>query len=96
MKIVVSSRGMGKTTLCILESAASGAHIVCANHAEAYRIAEQAKEMGKEIPFPLTYDEFIRGEYSGKGVRGLLIDNADRLLQYMAKVPIQTVILGTD
>lgn len=90
MRTISGGRGEGKTTTLIKISADSGAYIVCFSMKEADRVHMEAIKMGLKIPLPITYDEFISRHYSPKGVRSLLIDNVDMLLQYIAKgTPIE-------
>lgn len=93
MRIISRPRGAGKTTDLIKRSAASWLYIVTFNHQEACRIRDQAEKMGLNIPFPLTIDEWINGEYDGHGVKGLLLDNAEKLLQYISRVPIEAITM---
>ena len=95
MQIILRKRQMGKTTELIRISAETFAYIVVPTRKDAGTVSEMAKDMGLDIPFPLTYDEFIRGQYYGKNIKGFLIDNADMLLQYMAKgVAIKAISLN--
>jgi len=80
MKIIGGPRASGKTYQLITLSAESGFYIVCGNRKQAAQIAQAAKERNLAIPFPLTFREFRGCEYYGRGIRGLLIDNADDLL----------------
>jgi len=81
ISIKIGSRQSGKTTECIRRCADLGGYIVCHNHNEAIRISEQAKKMGLNIPFPITYSEFVNGEFYSSGVKSLHIDNADLLFE---------------
>lgn len=92
MKIIAKPRRMGKTTEIIKRAAKDFGYIVCLSHAECHRIAKQAKELTLDIPFPLTFDEYIGGHFHGKGIKSFHIDNADWLLSIFSKgVPIETV-----
>lgn len=82
-------RAGGKTTEMIkIASMYPGVYIVASCHREAYRVAEEARRMGLSIPFPLSYSEFIKGEFA-RTLTGVVIDNVDQLLQYMCRgVPL--------
>jgi len=41
--------------------------------------------MELNIPLPITYEEFVRKRYNPGGIRALMIDNVDRLLEYIAR-----------
>lgn len=92
MKLIQTGKQGGKTTQIIKQAAKNGGYIVCATHQECTRIAKQAQELKLSIPFPLTFDEFTRGQFHPSGIKKFHIDNADWLLQYMAgSVPVETV-----
>jgi hypothetical protein len=55
-----------------------------------------SKEMGLNIPFPMSYDEFLSHKYHGVGVKSVHVDNADLLLQYISDVPVHTTTISTD
>ena len=93
MKIIYKPRNSGKTTELIKIAAKGFYYIVCANYKVVQRIANQARDMKLDIPFPVTFDEFIRREYYARGVNGFVIDEADRLLQYMSSVPVDAITL---
>lgn len=84
MKIIKRKRQSGKTTELIRLCAENGGYIVCRSDNMASAIQDQAGEMGLDIPFPLTYTEFIEGKYYGAGVRKIYIDDAEALLEKMA------------
>lgn len=93
MRIISRPRGAGKTTDLIKRSAASWLYIVTLNHKEACRIRDQAEKMGLKIPYPLTAEEWRLGAYDGIGVRGLLLDNAEQLLQQISHVPVEAITM---
>ncbi len=96
MNIIMRPRNAGKTTELIKLSAQNGGYIVCNSHNEAWQIHELSRQMGLEIPFPLTYSEFLHGYYHPQGVKNLLIDNADYLINSLSKSPIEAITLTTD
>ena len=97
MEWIVGGRPEGKTVRLLQLSAQTGAYIVCASHAEAVRLREEAERLWlPPIPFPLTYAEFRRAEFYGKAIPGFLIDNAEQLLQAMCKeVPLLAAVATT-
>jgi hypothetical protein len=94
MEKIIMKRGCGKTTQLIKKSAKSGNYIVCHAFDEANRIQYEAKQMGLDIPLPITYAEFIEKRYSSRNISGFLIDNLEMFLQYLSKVPINAVTMG--
>lgn len=85
---VSGARQSGRTTAMIREAAEAFAYIVVPDHRQARFVADLAREMGVDIPFPLTWNEFVSGQYNRAGVRGFVIDNLDQCLQGMTRVPI--------
>ena len=61
---------------------------------EANRIANQARDMHLDIPYPLTFSEFLNKRYHSAGMNGMLLDNADKLLEQLAsKLPLHAITL---
>lgn len=87
-EIIVRARQGGKTTELIRRAAESGGYIVCTDQRRARQIAEHAREMGLNIPFPMTASEWQKRDYHPPGVRGLLFDDLDRIIQAMTAVPV--------
>lgn len=86
MDIIYRGRGCGKTTELIKRSYESGAYILVTDHKRARAIADHAKQLGVDIPYPITWPEWENTYYKNHGtgttgcVRNLLIDDADDLL----------------
>ena len=87
-EIIVRSRQGGKTTELIRRAADAQAYIVCTDQRRARQIAVQARDMGLSIPFPLTAHEWQERHYHPPGVRGLMFDDLDRIIQGMTTVPV--------
>lgn len=83
MRVLTGKRGSGKTTKLIMLAHNNNGYIVVQSPEEASRVYTEAKKIGCLIHFPLTYGEIYRGEYYGKGVRKLHIDNIDSFLSQM-------------
>ena len=99
MKLILRSRGLGKTTELIKKSAKllkEGCRnfIVVSTQNEAVRVAEVARDLNLNIPFPLTFNEFMTGQYHNVSV--LLIDQADHLIQEISRVPIVWATMDYD
>jgi hypothetical protein len=93
MKIILA-RGHGKTIDAIRIAAEDGLYIVCIDRNEAGRVFSCSREFGLDIPFPITFSEFLEGRFSGKGIKGFVIDNADQLLAYIARgVPVAAITM---
>lgn len=97
MKVIYSARGTGKTTELINLASQDGGSLICHSYNEAVRIAKVAKEMGKSIPFPLTYEEYLKKNFYAIGIRAFYIDNVELLLAEISRgVPVKAITISTD
>lgn len=94
MKIIVRGRRAGKTYDIIKQASEENLYIICANQAQVRGIADQARDLGFVIPFPMTWNEFVTQKYYGRNINGFVIDNLDMCLQSMTPVEIKTVTLN--
>ena len=93
-ELILGSRGSGKSTELIKRSAEEGLYILTSTRKQAEYLVEQAKKMGYNIPFPVTWEEFVESHFRGSCIRrdGLLIDDAENLLPYIFKgIPVKAV-----
>lgn len=97
MKIISKSRRMGKTTEIIKIAAENNSYIICPTHNDCIQIANRAREMGLDIPFPLTIDEFRNERWNAHGIKSFCVDDADKIIQMMAKgVPVTAISVNED
>ena len=83
-KLIFGDRQSGKTTELIKESARTGAYIVVSCKNEARNVFRLSKELGLNIPYPLTVSEMIYESPSSYVFqKGILIDNLERILCYL-------------
>lgn len=101
MDIYVGGRGSGKSTTLIKKSAETGDYILVATKCQACAVYRQAKEMGYDIPFPVTVSEITTGRnyfndsYMKK--HGLLIDELRLVLNIaFCGIPIHGATLNLD
>lgn len=85
MLVISGPRQSGKTDELIKMAAAKKAYLVVFSYAEAQRCQARARSLGLELLFPLTYEEFVKGDFYGKGMKGFLVDDIADLLRYMAR-----------
>lgn len=93
-ELIMGSRCSGKTTELIKRSATDGIYILTATRKQAEYIFDQAKQLGYEIPFPVTLAEFQYDHFRGSAIRreGVLIDEVGWLLSYIFDgIPIRGV-----
>ena len=84
MRIINLPRGAGKTRTLVEMSAETGQTIVCRGPRDVKWIMQEAHDMRKHIPEPITYDDFLNRRFYGTLVEGFLIDNLDQLLRLMS------------
>lgn len=101
MDIYVGARCSGKTATLIKKSAETGAYILVANKNQACSVYRQAKEMGYNIPFPVTISEITNGrkyiDVSYMKKRGVLIDELQSVLNVtFCGIPIYGATLNVD
>lgn len=97
MDIIIGKRQYGKTTHIIRRSAAEWVYILTSDHKRASEIFNMAKNMNLDIPYPVTLDEYLNFGFKGSSIRrdGILIDDADQILQMMfARVPIKCITIS--
>ena len=93
-KIIVDEKGTGKTTKAIKEAAKTGKYIIVPNRRMAMYTFYMAKEINLNIPFPITIDEWIRGEVSRTVKKqGVIVDEGLILLETLlgSKVDMITI-----
>jgi hypothetical protein len=89
MKIDMRPRMCGKSHDLILKSAAWNMPIVCPTHADVERLLATARNIGCHIPCPIDVSQCkVRPDYM-RGIKGVLVDDADRILQELVRAPIE-------
>jgi hypothetical protein len=101
MKITIGPRHSGKTTRMIMESAKTGSYILVATKCQADCVYKQTKEMGINIPYPVTISEVITGRkyFDNKYMKehGVLVDEAQSVLHIaLCDIPIRGMTLNND
>lgn len=85
-KLIFGDRRSGKTTELIKESARTGAYIVVPTRNDARNVFGAAKEMGLNIPYPLTVNEMIYESPSSYIFqKGILIDDLEEVICHLFK-----------
>ncbi len=97
MQVIQKARQQGKTTELIMKSAENKSQIVCPSLKDARIIVEQAERMGLDIPLPIPFDDFLKGNFVGKKINAFQIDNADMLLNRLARgIKIESITIDHD
>lgn len=81
-EIYISGRQFGKTTMLIKESARTGATIAVANYKMVEYVQSRAREMGLDIPEPVTYAEMFKSYWHNKTTR-YLVDELQMMLSQL-------------
>ena len=84
MKVIYKPKGKGKTTELIKLAHNSGGYIVCLSQDECTRVFHYAKEIGYDIKFPISFNEFLNKQYHHCGIREFYIDNVDELIRRLS------------
>lgn len=101
MRVIAGGRKSSRTTRLIEMSAQAAldgkvSYIVCASHEQARSIFQKAKEMSLDIPFPISYLDFMNRSYGKHHTDSFLIDNADHLLQGLTTVDIEAIVVEAE
>jgi len=84
MEWIILPRQGGKTTRAVKLAAERYAYIVAADAQRVEHIASVAKKAGLDIPFPITFAEFMSGRFHRRGIKASIIEDVDELLCRMA------------
>lgn len=96
MEKIIMPRNSGKTTLLIKKASETNSYIVCSTQSECIRLQDEALYMGLRIPLPITYSEFLNGEYDKSGIKSIMIDNVELFLQSITNVRIKAITLSDE
>ena len=99
MKLIIMGRQEGKTTELIKEASKLSGYnlIVCFDRREASRLWKIILENKYSLPQPISFGEFLNGQFSSQNINTFLIDNVDMLLQQLSKgVKIHAVSFNKD
>ena len=82
MKIINLGRGQGKTTMLLYESEQNDAPILCANDMQRKYLVDRSKELGLQIPEPVTTSDVVSGKARWTKVKDkdVLVDEAPMVL----------------
>jgi len=93
MKVICRPRQSGKTYEVIKRCMEEGGYIVCPNMDRAHKVSLMADDLGIDIPYPITFYDFMSGKYYPDGIKKFHIDDIDLCLQRFSRVPISTISL---
>lgn len=83
--MVGGKRACGKTTELIKKASEEHLYIVCADRNRLRVIINMAKQMERDIPFPITVDELpLRSPY----IKEVLVDDVEDVLSRLIRKPI--------
>ena len=90
-KLIGFGRCLGKTTMAILESHATGNRILVANQKMAENTFRMAQELCYTIPYPICVNDLVRTPHAYSTEEHLIIDNVEMVLQEMLFNKIDTI-----
>lgn len=101
MRAILTEKGGGKTdrliALCAKSNAEASSYIVAADITRVRAIFKRSQWLGHDIPFPITFDEFLGGRFHSTNIKRFFIDDADDLLRRWARgVDIAAVSITGD
>lgn len=91
-KIIIKPRQTGRTTELIKMAAENNLYIVTTDRQRALYIDKMARELGLNIPFPITLRELPIYPYSSF-IKEVLIDDADHVLEQCVGVKIKAITM---
>lgn len=81
MKIIMLERGKGKTTELVKMSAETQTYILTATKQNVRHICQIADDLGLNIPYPITVNEYLDGKLKESFIKSILIDDVDCVLR---------------
>lgn len=83
MKIINLPRGQGKTVRMLYASEFNDAPILCANNMQKKYLIDKSKELGLQIPEPITTSDVVLRKLKDDVIRdkNILVDEAPMILQ---------------
>ena len=99
-KLIIGSRGSGKSTMLVQESAKTGKYILVSSYRHALYLSNLAEQLGLKIPAPITAHDFFKTDkLVGTDVaqKGLLIDEIGEIFETIFRnIDIGTVTLSEE
>lgn len=94
---IIKGRRTGKTTELIKISEKTHAYIVVATSRRQQLVADMARSMGANIPYPVTVEDYMRNQFRGTLVENILIDDADDVLRVIfSRLNIDAITMSTN
>ena len=95
--LIISKRQKGKTKELIIKCYADNySLIVCPNTYMCRHAFKMAQDMGKPIPMPITFKEFVNRQWCGAHIDKFYFDELQMSLSQAAMgVPIDTAVIDT-
>jgi len=89
--IICGGRRSGKTTKLIKYASENGLYIVCADKKRVKIIADQAKEMGVDLRYPICLSELpLRSRF----IKKVCIDDVHDILERIIGVPVDVMTIN--
>ena len=93
MRYIIKGRQQGKTHKLIIASEVTGYPIMLPDEKRKHFIKDMAKEMGCDIPEPISYEHYMRYG-GGSSIENILIDDAESIIEKMLKNTLKTNVVA--
>lgn len=93
MKTIIKPHYAGKTWDVIELAREDFSYIVCTNRQEVARVWKIIREKEYNLPQPITFQEFLSGQFYSPGIKSFVIDNIDLCIQSISPVSIKAVTI---
>ena len=93
MKFFIKERNQGKTVKLIVTSEITGYPILVENEKRKNNIIITAKELGCNIPDPITYRHYVRFP-DGLPKEKILIDDAELIIKYALESHLRAEVVA--
>lgn len=93
MRYLIKGRQQGKTYKLIVASEVTGYPIMVSDEKRKVFLEDMAKEMGCNIPKPITYLTF-RGYREGLPIERILIDDAEKIIESVLNTSLRCEVVA--
>ena len=97
MKKIIKNRGEGKTKELIQLSHDTNTYILVTDRLRQREVFKFAHDLGIDILFPVTVDDYLKTKFRGSFIGHILIDDADEVLKVVfSNVEIDAITMRKD
>lgn len=93
MRYLIKGRQQGKTTKLIVASEVTGYPILVSDEKRRVFLIDMAKEIGCDIPEPVSYERYKRCS-DGLHIERLLIDDAEKIIESALNTALRSEVVA--